>query len=253
MKPVIVRNTAIGEGIPKICVPIVGRTKEEILSAAGALGGLPVDVVEWRVDWFEGSGDFGAVREVLEELRTALGGLPLLFTFRTAAEGGEKAIESEEYRELAVKAAGTGLVDLLDVEVYLGDRLVKDVIGEAHRAKVAVIGSNHDFNGTPSNEDMLGRLKKMRDLGADILKLAVMPKDRRDVLRLLSVTETADREIPDRPVITMSMAGVGAVSRISGEIFGSALTFGSVGKGSAPGQIGVVDLSEILKVIHGGL
>jgi 3-dehydroquinate dehydratase-1 len=34
MNPVVVRNVAIGEGIPKICVPIVGKTREEILDAA---------------------------------------------------------------------------------------------------------------------------------------------------------------------------------------------------------------------------
>ena len=252
MKPVIVRNVAIGEGIPKICVPIVGRTREEIAAAAEALKGLPVDVVEWRVDWFKESGEFTAVKEVLESLRKTLGDMPLLFTFRTAAEGGEKAIEGDAYRELAVKAAQTGLIDLLDVEVFLGDELVKTVIGAAHSAHVAVIGSNHDFDGTPSDEDMMTRFKKMRDLGADILKLAVMPHDRKDVLRLLTVTETIERESPDHPLITMSMSGTGAISRLCGEVFGSALTFGCVGRGSAPGQIEVRELAEVLKVIHGG-
>ena len=33
MNPVVVRNVKIGEGIPKICVPIVGITREEILES----------------------------------------------------------------------------------------------------------------------------------------------------------------------------------------------------------------------------
>ena len=53
MNPVIVRNVKIGEGVPKICVPIVGVTKEEIINEAKTFENIPVDVVEWRVDWFE--------------------------------------------------------------------------------------------------------------------------------------------------------------------------------------------------------
>ena len=53
MKTVQVRNITIGEGRPKICVPIVGQTKEDILLEAGTFERIPVDVVEWRVDWFE--------------------------------------------------------------------------------------------------------------------------------------------------------------------------------------------------------
>ena len=53
MNTVNVRNIIIGEGIPKICVPIVGKTKEELLSEVEVLNSVPVDVVEWRLDWFE--------------------------------------------------------------------------------------------------------------------------------------------------------------------------------------------------------
>ena len=95
MNPVIVRNIKIGEGVPKICVPIVGVTKEEIINEAKTFETIPVDVVEWRVDWFEHVFEFDKVEEVLKELREALGETPLLFTFRTSKEGGEKAIDSE--------------------------------------------------------------------------------------------------------------------------------------------------------------
>ncbi len=73
MNPVIVRNIKIGEGVPKICVPIVGVTKEEIINEAKTFETIPVDVVEWRVDWFEHVFEFDKVEEVLKELREALG------------------------------------------------------------------------------------------------------------------------------------------------------------------------------------
>lgn len=253
MNPVVVRNVKIGEGIPKICVPIVGVTKEDIVNEAKTFKDIPVDVVEWRVDWFEHVFDIEKVKEVLAELRAALEDTPLLFTFRTSKEGGEKAIGPKDYAALNKAAAETGNVDLVDVEAFTGDEVVKDMIEAAHKAGVKVVASNHDFDKTPEQSDIVGRLCKMEELGADILKIAVMPQSKKDVITLLAATEEMVREHADRPVITMSMAGTGVISRLCGEVFGSALTFGAAKKASAPGQMGVNDLETVLNLLHKSL
>lgn len=253
MNPVKVRNIVIGEGMPKICVPIVGITKEAILNEAKAITKLPADVVEWRIDWFENVFDFAALEDVLKDLRTVLGDMPILMTFRTSKEGGEKAIEDEVYADINIRAAQTGYVDLVDVEVFTGDEIVKKIIDGAHAAGVKVVASNHDFFKTPDKDDIVGRLRKMQDLGADIPKIAVMPQNKKDVLTLLAATEEMANEYADRPIITMSMAGTGVISRLAGEVFGSALTFGAAAKASAPGQMGVTDLKQILTLLHGAL
>lgn len=250
MNPVKVRNIEIGTGVPKICVPIVGVTKEEIITEAKSFKDIPVDVVEWRVDWFEGVFDFAQVEDVLKDLREALGETPILFTFRTSKEGGEKAIEAQPYAELNKKAAKSGYVDLVDVEVFTGDDIVKDIVAGAHEYGVKVVASNHDFDKTPAKEDIVGRLVKMQELGADIPKIAVMPTCRKDVLTLLAATEEMYTEHADRPIITMSMAGMGLISRLCGEVFGSALTFGAAKKASAPGQAAVNELNEMLQFLH---
>lgn len=253
MNPVMVRNVRIGEGIPKICVPIVGVTKEDIIQEAKSFETIPVDVVEWRADWFEHVFDMEKVKDVLGELRAALKDVPLLFTFRTSKEGGEKAIEPGAYAALNKAAAETGCVDLVDVEAFTGDEVVREIIEAAHKAGVKVVGSNHDFHKTPTQEEIVGRLRKMQELGADIPKIAVMPQDKRDVLTLLLATEEMTREYADRPIITMSMAGTGVISRLCGEVFGSALTFGAAKKASAPGQMGVRDLETVLGLLHKSL
>ncbi len=253
MDPVVVRNVKIGEGIPKICVPIVGVTKEEIISEAESFRTIPVDVVEWRVDWFEHVFEVEKVKEVLAGLREALQKTPLLFTFRTSKEGGEKAIEPAAYAELNKAAAATGYVDLVDVEAFTGDEVVKDIIEAAHAYGVKVVASNHDFGKTPEKDDIVGRLRKMQELGADIPKIAVMPQSKEDVLTLLAATEEMNRKYADRPIITMSMAGTGVISRVCGEMFGSALTFGAAKKASAPGQMGVEDLAMVLGALHRSL
>ena len=253
MNIVKVRNVEIGAGVPKICVPIVGITKEEIITEAKSFDAIPVDVVEWRVDWFEHVFEFDKVLDVLKELRKALGETPILMTFRTSKEGGEKAIEDTAYAELNIKAAQSGYVDLVDVEVFTGDEIVKQIIESAHAAGVKVVASNHDFFKTPDKDEIVSRLRKMQDLGADIPKIAVMPQNKKDVLTLLGATEEMASEYADRPIITMSMAGTGVISRLCGEVFGSALTFGAVGKVSAPGQMGIEDLTTVLGLLHKSL
>ena len=128
MKAVEVRNIKIGEGIPKICVPIVGVTKEDIINEAKTFENIPVDVVEWRVDWFENVFDIEKVKDVLTDLRQVLKDTPILFTFRTSKEGGEKAIEAADYAKLNKEIAATGNVDLVDVEAFTGDEVVKEII-----------------------------------------------------------------------------------------------------------------------------
>lgn len=116
-----------------------------------------------------------------------------------------------------------------------------------------VVASNHDFHKTPGKEEIVGRLCRMQELGADIPKIAVMPQSRQDVLTLLAATEEMNREYADRPIITMSMSGTGVISRLCGEVFGSALTFGAAKKASAPGQMEVRELSQILSLLHKSL
>ena len=253
MNTVKIRDIEIGAGAPKIIVPIVGVTKEDIIEEAKTFDSIPIDVVEWRVDWFEGVFDFAKVEDVLKNLREVLGNIPLLMTFRTSKEGGEKAIEPEAYAELNIKAAQTGYVDLVDVEIFTGDDIVKKIIDGAHAAGVKVIASNHDFFKTPAKADIIYRLRKMHDMNADIPKIAVMPQNKKDVLTLLAATEEMTTNYADRPIITMSMAGTGVISRLCGEVFGSSMTFGAAKKASAPGQMGVNDLNTVLGLLHSAM
>ena len=276
MKTVKIRGVEIGAGIPKICVPIVGTAKKEILEQAAALRTVPADMAEWRIDWFENAYDYEALYEVLKELRAVLGDLPLLMTFRTLGEGGEKAIGPEAYADLNIRAARTGLVDLVDVELFTGggidsekagqsygngavpagaelhkdNGIVRRIIREAHAANVFVVASSHDFDKTPDKEELIRRLRLMQELDADILKIAVMPRCRKDVLTLLAATEEMTSVYADRPVVTMSMAGAGVISRLCGEVFGSAITFGAAGRTSAPGQMDARDLRTALELMH---
>ena len=250
MKTVQIRDLVIGEGMPKVLVPIVGKTTEEILEKGREIADMAFDIVEWRVDFYEDALDRAALSDTLVRLRETLGEKPLLFTFRTAREGGMREIDPETYAEWNIAAAESGCADLVDVEIFAGDDLARRCVEGVHRAGKAVIGSNHEFEHTPSKADIIYRLRKMQDMDADILKIAVMPRNKADVLTLLCATEEMSRCYADRPLVTMSMSPIGVISRICGEAFGSAMTFGAVGQASAPGQIPVEALNTSLRILH---
>ena len=245
-----VNGLKIGEGMPKICVPVVAENIEEIKKQAGRIMFTPADIVEWRVDHLKKADDIPSVLVALDKLRQYLSEKPVLFTFRTAAEGGEKAVSAEKYVELYEAVIESGKVELVDIELMLGDDVAGRLIKKAHENGVRTVLSNHDFNATPPVEVMTERLMKMKALGADIAKIAVMPENSGDVLSLFAASENMKRMEDAIPVITISMGPTGLISRIAGETFGSAVTFASAGKASAPGQIDADELDAVLNTIH---
>lgn len=236
----------IGDGIPKICVPVIESTYKGIMDMAEAVYKSEADIMEWRVDYYKDFDNTARVNQVVSDIKTVLKEKPLLFTFRTSKEGGIRDISYEEYFTL-LSMAGIN-ADLADIEIY-HNKDIKKLISIVKEHAV-VIGSYHDFNGTPGVEEITERLIYMESMGADIPKIAVMPKDTKDVIKLMEASLSAKEQLGGKPVITMSMAKMGLISRIAAEITGSAITFGCIGKPSAPGQIEVKRLKELIDELH---
>lgn len=249
-KVVEVKGVKIGEGIPKICVSIIGEDTNLLIEEIKHIKLLEVDIVEWRIDYYKHIENINKVIDTLNQIRSALGSMPLLVTFRSKQEGGEKELDLEVYVKLNKAIIDSRKADLIDIELFTGEEIVKELVDYAHGKNIKVIISNHDFNQTPCKEEIISRLCTMQKLGADLPKMAVMPQDVSDVLVLLAATNEMITQYADRPIITMSMSGIGVVSRLAGEIFGSALTFGAAKIASAPGQISVTGLRNILGTIH---
>ena len=247
MKTVKVRDLILGDGNPKVCIPLTGRNTEEIEEQLEKIFQAPFDLLEWRADYFEDIQKPGCMEKILELLRERLGEKPLLFTFRTKAEGGEQDISEEGYVTVCVLAAVSRMADLIDVEINRGEILLKALADQIHALGCKVIASCHDFKQTPSKEDLIAVILRMQELGADITKYAVMPQKEQDVLDLLQASLDLKLQYADRPFITMSMSRLGSVSRLAGSLTGSALTFAAAGKTSAPGQLEAQTLSAILR------
>ena len=248
MESLKIRNMELGTGKPKICVPLTGSDQEQLQAEAEAAMKKSIDLVEWRGDCFCRVHDLTEMEQTAKILRQQMGDCPILFTCRT--EDGRFSISIRDYIELNKRMIATGCIDLVDVELFMGDMVCRELVEYAHAHHVAVVISNHEFEQTPDVDVMVRRLQSMRYLGADVPKIAVMPKNNRDVLKLLQATDTFNQWFGDCPIITMSMGKMGVISRLCGETFGSALTFATVGKASAPGQISVDEVETILDILH---
>ena len=244
-KSLTIDNLKIGEGIPKICVSITGRNVSEVLKQVDNIMVKEPDLIEWRVDFFDDVEDLSSVADTLRLIKERIRKIPLIFTFRTSREGGEREITVAEYVNLNKQMAANELTDLLDVEIFTCQDRAKELIAAIHDAGKLVIASNHDFEKTPSEVELIAILKKMEALNADILKLAVMPNDSEDVKVLLQTTAKM-KVMTDKLLITMSMGSLGAISRIVGQQYGSSVTFASIGQASAPGQIEIDELRKLL-------
>lgn len=245
------KNVKIGNGAPKMCVPITGKTTEEVAEQANLAKHSVAEIVEWRADLFSESEE---IEEIMETLDMIAGILPekiLLFTFRSVEEGGSRPVSLKMYHDLCLTAASTQKVDLMDIEFgkveFLGRKFVQDL--KIQGAKI--IMSSHDYKETPEDATMIYRIGVMNQFGADIGKIAAMPHSLEDVLRMMNIVSKA-RAFNELPIATISMGDLGKITRIAGEVTGSVLTFGSLenGQNSAPGQIPIDELQFNLETLR---
>lgn len=254
MSTVLIKDKEIGTGRPCICVPIMGATIGDYESVADELLGSSVnafvDIVEVRADYFSELHNPRSISELMNMLGEKLSDKIILFTVRSEKEGGEVlSQDAPPISELIEYVIDNKLADLVDVELSQGREVFSRLKAKAKSNGVKIIASYHDFAGTPSEEYIVKQLTDMQDLGADIAKIAVMPKNKTDVFTLMqaaAVVEDADRT----PIVAISMGALGAISRVAGAVYGSAITFSSMGKSSAPGQIPVAELVDALDTVQ---
>lgn len=248
-KTIEIRGRTLGGGSPLICSPLIGKSRARLLDEAAAVVAKGPDMIEWRVDYFEGIAHTAAVIRTGQALRKVLGDVPLIFTRRSPREGGQPtALDDLGTARLYEAIGAEGIADLVDFEMGNQHGHVRRVVDTAHLQDVRVILSYHNFTRTPVTKTLVKRFLDADKLSADVAKVAVMPKDRNDVLALLSATAQADAKTRI-PLISMSMGPLGAVTRMIGGVFGSSLSF-AVGEGSsAPGQLPISELRKVYKVI----
>lgn len=232
----------------KVCVPVMGENKEEVLCQMREVAAMAPDIIEWRADFLD-TDKLSDYETVLSAAKDIIDDVPLIFTFRTLNEGGNQNITWERYSEICeyiARIGGQYNVVFIDVEAYGNQENAGGLIEKMHKRDMKVIGSNHHFNETPKMEEMIEILKTTEKLGADVCKLAVMPLEKEDVADFVSASNEADRELKV-PIITMAMGELGAVTRVAPSKTKSVITFAAGVDASAPGQVDIKIVKKLLQ------
>ncbi|WP_086497227.1 type I 3-dehydroquinate dehydratase [Acinetobacter seifertii] len=234
----------------KTIVPITAKTKEQALAQAQVIANTAdADLAEFRIDLLSFASDTKQVIALGHELKKILGHKPMIATIRTKNEGGQLEISDADYGKTYQAYLKNPFMDWLDVEMFRDQKVVSEIVQKAHQKKVLVVMSNHDFQKTPSQDEIEKRLLKQDQMGADILKIAVMPKSKQDVFTLMNATLKVSQQTT-KPLLTMSMGQLGTISRVATANMGGSYSFGMIGQASAPGQIDVTKLKQILQTVQ---
>jgi 3-dehydroquinate dehydratase-1 len=253
-RPITIHGKPLGSGrFPCICTPLVGRTHAQVLAELALVLPKQPDLLEWRVDFFTAIDNLTAVLELAAAIRAAAGRIPVLFTRRSTAEGGEPIpLSEEQVVTLMAAVCASGTVDLVDFEMNNDPAHIALVRAAAHAHGVQLLLSFHNFQSTPAQEVLCQRFAQAQALGADVAKIAVMPQRLEDVLAVLAATLESSQKL-NIPLASMSMGGYGALTRLVGGMFGSAMSFAVGAAASAPGQVPIEDLNTVLAILQKSL
>jgi 3-dehydroquinate dehydratase-1 len=197
-------------------------------------GAHAADIVELRGDLFD---DPSVPRVTAALERLAAAGRPVLFTARAATEGGRAMPED---RRGALYDAALPLVHALDVEIA-SHALATRLAPRAHARGCRLVLSAHDFSRTPPVDELDALVERGRTLGADLVKLATTTETLADVQTLLAVTLVRRTT----GLVTLGMGPYGPLTRVVLPAAGSLLTYGSVGRPTAPGQLSVAEIRRL--------
>lgn len=170
---------------------------------------LGASLVELRLDLIQNPDIYALVQ---------MSGLPVIATDRKNKDNLIKAIE-----------AGC---DLVDIEIESPEK--EQIIEKARQSNCRAIVSMHNFKKTPKNLEV-------EKGNADILKVATKTNSAEDCRRLLSLLNDRD------DLIVVGIGKLGTYTRVVAPLLGSYLTYASINKPLAQGQLTLRAMNEIYR------
>jgi len=206
-----------------LCVPIFVASIEQAQRDAALAAEAGADLVELRIDTFDG--DIAALVKAIS--------LPCIVTCRPAGEGGQCDLPDAVRLSRLSQAVDAGAA-YIDVELA--------TLRHHPVASDRLIASTHDFVTRP--ERLHNLLIEMAGLNARVHKVAWMPRSIRDNAEAFEIITHRHA-----PTIALCMGEAGIMSRVLAKKFGAFLTFASLSRQSetAPGQVSIADLKNLYR------
>ena len=187
----------IGTGSrPLICTSLTGGDKETIIAELNQVLKKQPDMIEWRADFFKNIADIAQVIAVAKLIKEIAGELPVIFTIRSSREGGQLiALTDREVMELNAEICCNTCVEYVDCELSNEPAHIQCLRVEAGKKGIKIIGSYHNFALTPSRDELAKKFTTAEQYGFDVAKVAVMPQDLDDVLRLRCLSRKMSHDL----------------------------------------------------------
>lgn len=261
-----IREITLEAGRPKIAVSVTASEPKAIIEECENIKKLPCQILEWRGDKYLGAienlekvmenKDFYLdLIKILDDINYIADGMPIIFTLRSAAQGGELSLSREHVAQIQSLVAQSELVDFIDIELMdsqgvIDSSYILKMVEEVHRHGCRVILSHHDFDRMPEPAELVKIISCMAELGADVYKVAAMASSREDSEKLLKATAFLHNKHIG-PMITIAMGEWGRLARVAAGRYGSCMTFAAGSRESAPGQVDVHTMIRWLDDYYG--
>ncbi len=242
-------KTVLGAGMPKICIPVMGKTLEEIAQGAQRAKEAQADVIELRIDSLCPAPASELAIAACRAVREHAPDTALLFTLRTMRDGGAGTGDAAAYEALLLDVCMAQAAEAIDCELSVGEDTFARITDAAHACGVAVVGSSHEFGEIGDMARAANWLRAQSALCADVCKAAVMAHSGSEALHAAYVMAQAGEEIP-QPIVAIAMGDFGVITRAGAQALGSCLTFATAGQASAPGQMDARELRDVLEALH---
>ena len=213
--------------ISNACAVVGIVDSSEAVSAAKRLPQGRVDYLEWRADFLG------------EKIPKSP--IPWIITARHPLEGGKNALTQARRRELLLSLLPTAALVDIEVRSLAG---LKDVAACAQSNGIGVIASFHDFEKTPETSRLRDVIRRAKDAGATLVKIATRTTTPKDVSRLLDLWNGCTL-----PLAIMGMGPLGMSSRLLFANCGSALNYGWLHSPNVPGQWSAAELRTLISKI----
>lgn len=250
MKSYSIGNVEIGTGRPKVGAWLMGSHSAELISEAKYFSASRGEFAEWHIEYFEPVVHLTEFVQMAEKIVHYLNGKPLIVSYREIATEGNSLYSKQDLAEIFKQLILSGWVNQLDFEVTLGKEFITRLTEFAHEHAVKVNLTDHFCEAETDRQALLERFWLMKSYQPDAMLLFTYPNSNFEVLELLAALEELHAQDLDIPYSGLACFDRGTISRIAGETFGSAVTYGAAMKVSIPGKIPVNDLYTILNLLH---
>ena len=243
-----------------ICVPIPVKSAivSEIAPTIEKVKNLNPDFVELRFDYIS---DIQKITKdfIIDIINRIQPKIPVICTLRDASEGGQTQIDNNERFQI-IKRIIESKPQYFDIEINTEADMLSEITNLAVNDRVSLIYSFHDFEKTPTYdeavkdfEDSLKKLKSKVLIDQNITEKSIFKQiytaqSFEDNLVPLKLCKTKSSN--KFKMISFCMGELGLFSRILCNFSNSFLTYSSYSEKTAPGQIEITKLREILDLLN---